>query len=227
MNHQVYVISADRYLSLNFNDKQKKHYIFCVKQGQKKLYQNNGCVNVFETGNLMQSRNWALNHAFENNKMCIQLSDDLKKVRTNKSFLQEKKVESDSAIEEVAEMFKKTSGIYLLGIPPTDNHFFAAKKIVKNAFCIGDLLFVKPSKPRFDDRLSLKEDYDFTLEHIKTYGICIRYQKYLWTFEHYSNAGGAVAYRTESKEQQNIEYLRNKWGNKIKLNPKRKNEILL
>ena len=58
MTHNVYVISAGRYDKLPFNEEQKKNYIFCVKNGEGKLYKENGCLNVYETGNLMDSRNY-------------------------------------------------------------------------------------------------------------------------------------------------------------------------
>ena len=174
MKHNVYVISAGRYDKLPFDKKQKEKYIFCVKNGEGKLYKENGCKNVYETGNLMKSRNFAL----------------------------------------------------LLGIPPTDNYFFANKIVSTNTFCIGDMLFIKPNELRFDEQLTLKEDYDYTLQH-KERGDVIRYQKYLFTFEHYSNKGGAVDVRDDEEEQKNIQILKSKWGDKIKLNPKRKNEILI
>ena len=182
MNYNVYVISAGRYDKLPFNQKQKGTYIFCVKNGEGELYRGNGCSKVYETGNLMDSRNFALDHAFKENN--------------------------------------------ILGIPPTDNFFFANKIVSVNTFCIGDMLFVKPSEIRFDTQLSLKEDYDFTLQH-KQIGDVIRYQKYLFTFEHYSNKGGAVDVRDDNEEQKNIMILKSKWGDKVRLNPKRKNEILI
>jgi hypothetical protein len=227
MKHQVYVISAGRYDNLPFDAHQKSEYIFCVKNGEKLQYQQNGCVQVYETGKLLESRNWALNHAFSNNLICVQISDDVKRVAYNRKLYGKKVATVDNAIKNIAELFAKTDGFYLLGIPPTDHTFFFSKLIAENTFCIGDLLFVKPSKPRFDEMLTLKEDYDFTLQHIETYGKCVRYQKYLWTFEHYKNAGGAVDYRTTAEEQKNIKYLKTKWGSKIKLNPKRENEILI
>jgi hypothetical protein len=89
------------------------------------------------------------------------------------------------------------------------------------------MLFVKPCDLLFDEKLTLKEDYDYTLQHLKKYGNTFRYQKYLFEFQHYKNKGGAVDYRTETEEQKNINYLFAKWGAKIKLNIKRKNEILI
>jgi len=227
MKHRVYVISASRYADLPFTDKEKKEFVFCVKNGQKALYEEHGCANVFETGKLVESRNWALDHAFKDKLICVQLSDDVKKITINKNFGEKKVVPLSEAIEDIVNKFDKTSGFYLMGIPPTNNDFFAKKMTATNVFCIGDALFVKPSAPRFDTNLSLKEDYDFTLSHIKQYKTVVRYHKYLWEFAHYSNAGGAVDYRSDTTEQANIDYLLRKWGDAIKLNPKRKNEILM
>jgi hypothetical protein len=227
MNYNVYVISAGRYDKLNFSIEQKNKYIFCVKKGEKHLYEKHGCKNVFETGTLMQSRNAALDMAFNEKKICVQLSDDLKKVTTNKNFAPKKPVNLDFAIDQLVNVFQKVNGVYLMGIPPTNNDFFAKSLISKNTFCIGDLLFIKPNDLRFDTSLTLKEDYDYTLQHLYKYKNCFRYQKYLFEFEHYKNKGGAVDYRTEKEEQKNIKILFAKWGNKIKLNPKRKNEILI
>jgi hypothetical protein len=227
MNYQVYVISAGRYDKLPFTKEQKEKYIFCVKNGEADLYKKNGCKNVFETGTLIESRNFALKHAFDKNFICVQLSDDLKKVTTNKNFQEKKQLKLDDVLPKMTETFNKVKGVYLMGIPPTSNDFYAKNKISKNTFCIGDLLFIKPCKIYFDESLSLKEDYDYTLQHIWKYGNCFRLQSYLFEFEHYKNKGGAVDYRTEQEEQKNIRYLISKWGNKIRLNPKRKNEILI
>jgi hypothetical protein len=226
MKHNVYVISAGRYNDLPFDIEQKNKYIFCVKNGEKKLYEKSGCKNVYETGNLMQSRNFALEHAFNDNKICVQLSDDIKKITTNQNFGKKKTVTLEYAINDIVNKFIKVKGVELLGVPPTDNYFFANKLVVENKFCIGDMLFVKPNELRFDETLSLKEDYDYTLQHINK-GKVIRYQKYLFTFKHYSNKGGAVDIRNDKEEEKNIMILKSKWGDKIRLNPKRKNEILI
>ena len=88
------------------------------------------------------------------------------------------------------------------------------------------MLFVKPHGIRFDTQLTLEEDYDFTLQHIQQAKV-LRYQKYLFSFKHYSNKGGAVDIRNDKEEQKNIMILKSKWGDKIRLNPKRQNEILI
>jgi hypothetical protein len=227
MNYNVYVISAGRFDKLPFSNEQKNKYIFCVKNGEKLLYEKAGCKNVFETGSLINSRNAALEMAFNENKICVQLSDDLKKVTTNKNFNLKKQVDLDFAINDLINIFHKLKGVYLMGIPPTSNDFFAKNLISKNTFCIGDMLFIKPNELRFDTALTLKEDYDYTLQHLKKYGNCFRYQKFIFEFEHYKNKGGAVDYRTEQEEKKNIMILKSKWGDKVRLNKKRENEILI
>jgi hypothetical protein len=227
MKHQVYVITAGRYDKLPFTKEQKSNYIFCVKKGEGDAYRKHGCVNVFETGRLIESRNYALSDAAKKNVVCVQLSDDLKKVTKNKNFGNGVECGLDDVICEMVNVFLSVNGVNLMGIPPTSNDFYAKSLISKNTFCIGDLLFVKPCGIFFDDTLTLKEDYDYTLKHLTTFGHCFRFQKYMFHFEHYKNKGGAVDYRTEQEEQKNIRRLIAKWGSKIKLNPKRKNEILI
>jgi len=226
---QVYVISAGRATSLPFEKAALNNYIFCVKSGEGDQYRAAGCKHVYETGSLMQSRNWALDHAFENKNTCVQLSDDIKSVKHNPHVTGGKTdaVRLQNAINVMVEKLHAVKQLRLLGVPPTANAFFAKSSLSKNTFCIGDALFVKPSEPRFDNNLTLKEDYDFTLQHIDRYGIACRYQRFLWEFQHYSNSGGAVAYRDDAREQKNINYLLRKWPNNLRLNPKRKNEILM
>jgi len=226
MEYNVYVISAGRYDNLPFAKEQKENYIFCVKNGEKELYENAGCRIVFDTGKLMASRNFALEHAFKEGKISVQLSDDIKKVKINKNFGDGSEIDLDEAIKDLVKQFNKVP-VKLMGIPPTSNDFFAKTILSKNTFCIGDMLFVKPTDLRFDERLTLKEDYDYTLQHLNKYGNCFRYQKYLFHFQHYSNRGGAVDIRDDNEERKNIRYLMLKWGDKIKLNTKRKNEILI
>ena len=226
--HSVYVISAGRANNLPFNKKEKESFIFCVKSGEADQYRANGCLNVHETGNLIDSRNFALDHAFDQKHICVQLSDDLKKVTTNSSFVDKsEKIPLTQAIDFMVDKLNTVSGLRLLGVPPTANAFYAKTIYSKNTFCIGDALFVKPSEPRFDTNLTLKEDYDFTLQHIQRYSVCARYQRFLWEFQHYSNSGGAVSYRDDDREQKNINYLLRKWPRNLRLNPRRKNEILL
>jgi hypothetical protein len=187
-----------------------------------------GAKEVIISGGLMHSRNAALEHCFAEGKICIQLSDDIVKCTLNvfDGKRTHQQVTVLSAIEDVIADFA-ASPYKFAGFPPTDNPFFALKEKEYNKFIVGDFIIVKPNPLRFDENMRLKEDYDYTLQHIKEYKGCVRYGKYLNTFKHYSNKGGAVAYRTSDLEQDTINYLINKWGECIVKNTKRENEILL
>jgi hypothetical protein len=202
--------------------------VFFVKDElDKKNYIDNGAKEVVISGTLMDSRNASLEYCFQRNKISIQLSDDLDNIMLNDFTGKRTKqyVDINTVLNYVLPHFNN-SEYKFAGFPPTNNPFFALKEFEYNKFIVGDFILIKPNPLRFDVNLRLKEDYDYTLQHIKEYG-CIRYQKYLNSFRHYSNSGGAVSYRTNKLEQETIEYLKQKWGECIKLNPKRENEILL
>jgi len=201
---------------------------FVKDQTDVENYKLNGALTVVASGSLMDSRNAALDYCFKQGKICIELSDDLENIMVNdftgkrtKKYVTVKKVLDDIIPSFIESKYK------LAGFPPTNNPFFALNEFDLNKFIVGDFLIIKPTELRFDTNMRLKEDYDFCLQFMKEKGGCIRYGKYLMSFKHYSNKGGAVSYRTEQLEQTTINYLIEKWGECIKLNTKRPNEILL
>lgn len=204
--------------------------VFFVKDQQDyDNYKSNGAKTVITSGSLMDSRNAALNYCFKHGKICVQLSDDLLKISVN-DFTTKRTGVNVSVIDTldyIIPIFEKMDGCFFAGFPPTDNPFFSTKPIEENKFIVGDFIIVKPNPLRFDVNLKLKEDYDYTMQHIKKYRCCVRFGKYLCSFKHYSNKGGAVSYRNDIIEKETISYLMNKWQGCFKLNPKRKNEILI
>ncbi len=190
-------------------------------------YKEAGALDVITGGSLVGNRNKALNYCFKRNKICVQIDDDLLTVAVNDFTGKRTKqyVTVKQAIDDLIQEFIK-SDYKFAGAPPTGNPFFATKLTQENILITAPFTLTKPNSIRFDKNIKLKEDYDYTLQHIKQGG-CIRYHKYLFNFKRYGNEGGAVSYRTNKLEQQSIQYLQQKWGECIKLNPKRENEILL
>ena len=232
MNYKICCISHNRHENLNaiFEIFGTKEINFFVKdENDKKNYLENGAKNVFITGSLINSRNKALEYSFSTGDICIQVSDDLKRIEFNDftGIRTKKYAQVIDVIQNIMPMFIENK-YNLCGFPPTSNPYFAMKKEEIGKFIVGDFIMVKPCKILFDINLRLKEDYDYTLQHIKEFGGCIRYGYFLNDFIHYSNKGGAVSYRNDNIESETIIYLQNKWGTDIiKLNTKRKNEILL
>jgi hypothetical protein len=68
---------------------------------------------------------------------------------------------------------------------------------------------------RFDENLSLKEDYDFTLQNLNKYRIVFRVNKYHYHVRQKEQAGGVAEYRTLEREREQLLLLQKKWGSRI------------
>lgn len=106
---------------------------------------------------------------------------------------------------------------------------FGSDPISRYHFCIGDFFVDDNSKIKFDDSLTLKEDYDFTCAHIQEYGSVMRFNRMTIAAKHYSNEGGACSNRDAKgvQERKNIAILMRKWPNAIFDHRTRKNEVNL
>ena len=206
-----------------------------VGVGEAPAYRAAGAPGVVEAGALCRARNAALQAAWRGKAPlpCVQSSDDLRRVERAFAPPRGKCVAEPSTFAEAVNIIvarARNVGAKLAGVAPTSNPFYSRPEapVRTAAFIVGDFCVVWPSVPRWDERLRLKEDYDFTLQHLAAYGRVARCDQVLVTFAHRTNAGGAVAVRTPQVEQQAIAYLRAKWGSDVvRDNPRRPNEILL
>lgn len=213
-----------------FESSGTKDVLFIVNdQKDVEDYKKNGAEQIEIGGSLVLNRNKALELCFKRNLICVQIDDDLKSItlndftgkRTGVSGFTVKQV-----VDELIEDFKKEPYAYA-GFAPVANPFFVMKEKDYNKLITAPITFTKPNNVRYDNNLKLKEDYDYTLQHIQVNGGCVRYGKYLFDFHRYKNKGGAQAYRTNEQELASVNYLKEKWGNCILDNTKRKNEIFL
>merc|ERR1712129_662239 len=93
-------------------------------------------------------------------------------------------------------------------------------------FILGDFFVADASPCRFDDTMTLKEDYDFSCTHIDRHGCVLRCNRMFVHAKHASNSGGAVTTRGDgfSKEHANIAILQKKWPGVFRLNKNRKQD---
>jgi hypothetical protein len=115
----------------------------------------------------------------------------------------------------------------LAGVAPTSNPFYGSTTLKLRHFIVGDLMLAAPNPLRFDPAFALKEDYDYTCQHLARYGGVVRVDWILASFRHRTNKGGAVDVRTPELEQEAIVRLKEKWPDWIRDNPRRENEVLL
>lgn len=94
--------------------------------------------------------------------------------------------------------------------------------------CVASCIGIVESGMRFDERLNLKEDYDFSLQVLLKYRKVLRSNKYTWFVRHQFTPGGCSAYRSMQAEQVAIDYLRKKWGKRVvQINRKKSFEIVV
>lgn len=200
-----------------------------VPASEVENYISAGADAVVASGGLCESRNAAINDGAAGGSYTVEFSDDL----TGLAYAVDKKrteaLEAPDALKMMLGAMRVT-GYHLAGVAPTSNPYFSdpEKRIVTHKFIVGDLIIISPDTDlRFDESLKLKEDYDFTLQHLHRYGGVARVDSIMAVFKHRTNPGGAVEFRNAEREQEAIAYLKAKWPGEIRDNPRRENEILM
>ena len=221
-----------------------------VGDGDEAAYRGAGAARVVVGGQLCASRNRALDLAKAGGKVCVQVSDDIKSL----SFIASKHdtaqwakpasiqdanaraKQADVAVASLAACARyidaqsRATGSKLGGTYPCGNPGQACggPVVAASHFVVGDFVVVQPESPlRFDEAMTLKEDYDFTCQHIYEHGRVARCNRLLILAEHYVNAGGAVAVRNAKREAQNIKHLRKKWPGVFLVSPRGPSEVRL
>lgn len=205
-----------------------------VPENQVDLYRGHGAEFVEpDGGGLCPARNAALRDAWIAGGVCVQLSDDLSGVKEAYYDEQAEKNKARNisfhAAQERIWSELEGSDAYLAGCAPTANPFFfhPDRAVGRKHFIVGDYVVIKACSLTWDNNLRLKEDYDYTLQHLTEFGEVVRCNDIMPVFAHRTNKGGACAVRTSDLEQESIRYLKEKWPGKLRDNPRRKDEILL
>lgn len=227
-NQKVFltIISSNRSKNVS---KMTKHFgpaTWVIPKNQVNDYKKAGAESIIiSDNNLSSSRNKALEKSFKHNLISVQTDDDLSKIAKD---VDGKAVDMNSfeALEDLIQRLA-ISDYCLAGVSPTANPYFISKKNSTNLLITNSLIAVKPSSPRFDLNLSLKEDYDFTIKHIIEYGGVQRCDDLLPYYLHNTNKGGRKDFRTEEREEQECQYLLNKYPDLIKEHPRRDKEVIL
>ena len=68
---------------------------------------------------------------------------------------------------------------------------------------------------RFDERIPLKEDYDYSIQNLNEYRKLLRFNHTFMVKRDHGNKGGCADYRTLNREVEQLKILQNKWGKGI------------
>ncbi|MFC4328320.1 hypothetical protein ACFPC0_10830 [Streptomyces andamanensis] len=173
---------------------------------------------------LAAARNRALDHAAEQNAVCIQTDDDCKGFKRLIDG-QAKAQPTDWPDLRDAMLAALDGTTHLVGVPPTDNAYFARGKVLDYGFIIGSLCATDVNTPRWDQTLPFKEDYDYTCAHLNAHGRVARLDMYIAAYQHYTNRGGAVTNRTPGAEMGLVNLLTARWPQYLRPHPKRPGEL--
>ena len=68
---------------------------------------------------------------------------------------------------------------------------------------------------KFDERIPLKEDYDYSIQNVNKYRRLLRINYAHMIKKDHKNLGGCADYRTLDREVEQLELLQKKWGKRI------------
>jgi hypothetical protein len=215
--------------------KEVKRYVFVNDKEEAKLYRANmanASAQVTSLGckrGIQYARNAILDY-FPKGAEIVTLCDDVESLQTLDPIGDKLRLLTPKEWHQlILGGFDQAHryGTKLWGVYPVANHFYMSWKVSTKAFIIGTFSGIIVSDIRHDERLELKEDYDFSLKHIHRYSGVIRYNNICVKAKHYKNKGGCVGYRTTEKEQNAIRILKSLYPKNVVDNPRRENEILL
>lgn len=198
-------------------------------------------LNAKVGGKLVPARNMALRDAAKAGKACVQVSDDILRwdyyvgelcrqadIHAGNAAARasdQLRVSPGAAARFLLAKLRASDGARLAGVYPLGNtgQAFSREAASSDHFILGDFFVADKSPVRFDPRMTLKEDYDFSCAHLKQHGAVLRCNRMIITAVHETNAGGAVSERDDggAKERENIKILREKWPGVFRDNPTR------
>lgn len=168
-------------------------------------------------GNLCRIRNKIL----DDNKgkiVCI-IDDDLRMIY----FFENRERKKISTEDEFQNFLLKYSiladdlGVKLWGINvnPDKQCYREYTPFSMVSYIGGPFMVHMDTDLRFDEKLPLKEDYDFTLQTLNKYRKVLRVNKYSYEAKQTEQAGGCAVYRNVDREREQLMLLRKKWGSGI------------
>lgn len=201
VNYWVHEFEVEKYREFNPGIK------ICVLPDEKK-------------GNIAVVRNHILMSELKKNDVTVQIDDDV----SHLIFYEGKNLYKLSTENDVRFFIKKGSllaeewGVKLWGInvwPDKQNYReftpFSLLSYVSGSFSC----FMKGNDLYYDERFSLKEDYDMTIQQINKYRRVLRFNKFSYVKKGAEQVGGCAGYRNVKKEMAQIKLLIKKWGEDI------------
>lgn len=194
-----------------------------VMESEEKAYRDQGndvevCPDPAQ-GNLCRVRNWILDNLFTDCDSLVLLDDDNYGIGRweDQEFVTFGEDELMEFSEEMGILCKEW-GFYFWGLNCAPNkQFYREHTPFGTIQYIGGPFqgWIKGNKLRYDERLSLKEDYDMTLQNVWNYGGCLRVNYASYRNKQSEQAGGCSMQRNLDEEKRQFNLLQRKWGSDV------------
>lgn len=169
-------------------------------------------------GNICRVRNFILDYLKGTPVVCI-VDDDLKYI----AYWENGESHPLALEKEIYDFIYKYSimamdlGVHLWGINVgQDPKFYSLDRPFSLVAYIGAPFGCHVDQDlRYDERLPLKEDYDFTLQQLNVHRRVLRVNKFYYVVRQVEQEGGCAMYRNLIAEREQFELLQKKWGKRI------------
>jgi hypothetical protein len=181
------------------------------KKGAELLVIPEGAVKDIAT-----TRNWILDNRVSD--FVVMVDDDMKKVcwmlRRQPTALK-----PDEITHVLRQAFQLSldcgSGLWGMNCVGNPKTYSINKPFSFSTVVLGPFFGVLDFSIRYDERFTLKEDYDFFLQHLMKSRKVLRLAWLSYVVDHQKLAGGCQTYRNREKEEAQNKLLQEKWGSKI------------
>tara|TARA_R110002012_G_scaffold171535_1_gene336336 strand:+ start:1435 stop:2151 length:717 start_codon:yes stop_codon:yes gene_type:complete len=216
MNYKVYIPSKGRAGKVTSHKLFLESFIVCPNSevdDYKKHHENViGVPNKIK--GITATRNWILEYNKDDYQ--IQVDDDARSFHKYEKTKLVRFTDPERIDTILNTMFLITEeiGFKVWGLAmAADYKFYRPYSPFTTQGVVGaNIIGIINNPLRFDERLRVKEDYDYSMQHIYKYGGVVRTHKFGIDVIHLTNEGGCVGYRTKEVELQAYDTLLNKYG---------------
>jgi len=182
--------------------------ILAVHESEAEEYQKHNSQKLLVLpdrlkGNMASVRNFILDNSKAD--LTVMIDDDVKSVGYHENMERNEISEGDLYYKllEWSNQAKQLNTV-LFGINLQSDPRFYMEYIPINLLSpvLGTFCCILKTDIRYDERLGLNEDYDFSLKVLQKHHKILRWNKYYYIADHLEKEGGCGAYRTFTKEKE-------------------------
>ena len=162
------------------------------------------------------ARNWILENRDQQN--LVQVDDDMKAIYW---ILRRERIplSPDDIHHQIVNGFQMSkdlgAGLWGMQVNPDPMTYSTKYPFLLNKPVCGTFCGISDIELRYDETITLKEDYDYFIQSMLKYRKVLRFEFLCYYVDHQKMAGGCQEYRTHEKELENKIKFKKKWGDKI------------